>query len=512
MAKKLFGTDGIRGRAGEFPLDPRTVVALGMALAEDLDHHRNTGPVLIGMDTRESGPAIAAQLAYGLRAVGTRVSVEFAGVLTTPGVAYLTRTGHYPAGVMISASHNPFEDNGIKVFAHSGFKLPDGEEHEVEEAIFRLLPDVEAHGPRRAAPNSSGTPAQADGAARSCARSSEAQEPPNPAPEIGGTTRSAGSGGVTCAYFSDDRCDIAPLTASIGPQPYLDFLLSTLSAPASGRPLAGLRIVLDCGNGAASALAPDLFRQAGADVTAIHSQPNGRNINLNCGALHVESLRAQVLANGADAGVAFDGDADRVMLVAPSGRIVDGDAMLLIAARRLQADGHLPGNLVISTVMSNLGLEKALDRLGIAMPRTPVGDKYVLEEMVRRGAALGGEQSGHIIFREYATTGDGILTALKVLETAVVAGATLDDLTADLIVYPQLLVNVRVKERRPLQQLPRVTDEIRACEAELNGSGRILVRYSGTEPLLRVMVEGLENGHVRKLADRVTAAIHADLG
>jgi phosphoglucosamine mutase len=300
-----------------------------------------------------------------------------------------------------------------------------------------------------------------------------------------------------------------PLVPTRSPRAYLDFLLTTLASP---QPLAGLNIVMDCGNGAASALAPELFREAGANVTPISNNPDGRNINLNCGALHLETLRAQVLASGADAGVAFDGDADRAMLIAPSGRVVDGDAMLLIAAQRMQADGHLPGNMVISTVMSNLGLEKALGKLGITMLRTPVGDKYVLEEMVRREAALGGEQSGHIIFREYATTGDGMLTALKVLETAARANVTLDALSAELIVYPQLLVNVRVKERRPLEDLPRVTDEIRACEAELNGSGRILVRYSGTEPLLRVMVEGPEHGQVQRLADRVTVAIHADMG
>ena len=448
MAKRLFGTDGIRGTAGKPPLDPGTVTALGIALAEDLHHQKLAQlPVLIGMDTRESGPAIAAQLADGLRRGGIRA--DFAGVLTTPGVAYLTRTGDYSSGVMISASHNPFEDNGIKIFAHSGFKLPDEEEHEVEEAIFRILPDVTNDG------------------------------------------------------------TVEALAPSTSVRPYVDFLLSTLS---SAKPLAGLKIIMDCGNGAASALAPDLFREAGAEVTAICNQPNGRNINLNCGALHLESLRAQVVAAGADAGAAFDGDADRSMLIAPSGRIVDGDAMMLIAARRLQASGHLPGNLVVSTVMSNLGLEKALGSLGITMLRTPVGDKYVLEEMVRREASLGGEQSGHIIFREYSTTGDGMLTALKVLETVVLANKTLDELAADLVVYPQLLVNVRVKERRPLDQLTRVTDEIHACEAELDGSGRILVRYSGTEPLLRVMVEGLEHGQVQRLADRVTGAIHADLG
>jgi phosphoglucosamine mutase len=448
MAKQLFGTDGIRGTAGQPPLDPRTVMALGIALGQDLNHQQLAGlPVLIGMDTRESGPAIASQLAEGLRRGGVRS--DFAGVLTTPGVAYLTRTGNYAAGIMISASHNPFEDNGIKVFARTGFKLPDAEEHEVEEAIFRLLPEVEEPG------------------------------------------------------------QVNPLTPSCSSRPYLDFLLSTLTTQ---RPLEGLRIAMDCGNGAASALAPELFREAGAEVTAIGNEPNGRNINLNSGALHLENLRALVSGTGADAGVAFDGDADRAMMIAPSGRIVDGDAVMMIAARRLQAEGHLRGNVVVATVMSNLGLEKALGRLGIDMVRTPVGDKYVLEELVRRDAGLGGEQSGHIIFREYATTGDGMLTALKVLETAARAGATLDALAADLVVYPQLLVNVRVKERRPLDQLPRVTSEIQACEAELNGSGRILVRYSGTEPLLRVMVEGPEQGQVQRLADRVKDAIHADLG
>lgn len=448
MAKRLFGTDGIRGTAGQPPLDPRTVTALGMALGEDL-RHQNLGamPVLIGMDTRESGPAIAAQLANGLKHAGVRA--EFTGVLTTPGVAYLTRTGDYAAGVMISASHNPFEDNGIKVFARTGFKLPDAEESEVEDAIFRLLPYAEQAGAAE------------------------------------------------------------PLAISTSTRRYLDFLLSTLAA---ARPLAGKKIVMDCGNGAASALAPELFREAGAEVIATGNEPNGRNINLNCGALHLEMLRERVAAEKADAGVAFDGDADRAMLIAPSGRVVDGDAVLLIAGRQMQADGHLPGNLLISTVMSNLGLEKALERLGITMLRTPVGDKYVLEEMVRREAALGGEQSGHVIFREYATTGDGMLTALKVLETAARAGATLDELAAEMVVYPQLLLNVRVKERRPLEELPGVQAEMRACEAELNGSGRILVRYSGTEPLLRVMVEGPEQGLVKALAERVVSAIRAELG
>ena len=445
MAKRLFGTDGIRGVAGEPPLDPQTVTALGIALADDLIRQNQPGPVLMGMDTRESGPAIAAQLADGITRRG--VAVEFAGVVTTPGVAYLTRTGGFAAGIMISASHNPFGDNGIKVFARTGFKLPDAEEHEIEEEIFRILPDTQA-----------------------------AKSP-------------------------------APLMQTYGIQRYSEFLLGAMQTS-----LAGRSIVMDCGNGAASALAPALFRAAGATVTAICHEPNGRNINLGCGALHLEQLQAKVLELKADAGVAFDGDADRALMVSNSGRVVDGDAIMLIAARRLQRDGHLPGNTIVSTVMSNLGLEKALERAGIAMLRTPVGDKYVLEEMLRRNAPLGGEQSGHIIFSEYSTTGDGMLTALRVLETCERENATLDELAADLTVYPQLLVNVRVKERRALDTLPGVVDEISACESELNGSGRVLVRFSGTEPLLRVMVEGAEQAQIERLAGRIVAAIREELG
>lgn len=451
MAKRLFGTDGIRGIAGEPPLDPRTVVALGVALGDDLKR-QGLGelPVLIGMDTRESGPQIAAQLAEGLRRAGC--GVRFAGVLTTPGVAYLTRRGlpgetGFAAGVMISASHNPFQDNGLKVFARTGYKLPDADEHEIEEEIFRILPGLAECGP--------------------------------------------------CPPLRVD-CDI---------RPYLDFLLSTVEVPLRGR-----KVVIDCGNGAASALAPELFRKAGAEVIAMFCQPDGRNINLGCGSLHLEPLREVVLASRADAGIAFDGDADRAMLVSPQGRLIDGDAIMLIAARRMRDKGALPGNVTVSTVMANLGLEDALSRLGIAMLRTPVGDKYVLEEMLRQDAALGGEQSGHMIFREFSTTGDGMLTALQILETSVVAGTSLDELAADLTVYPQLLVNVRVKERKPIDQLPRVQDEIRACEAALNGSGRVLVRFSGTEPLVRVMVEGQDAAIVGIWADRIAAVLREELG
>jgi phosphoglucosamine mutase len=446
MGRKLFGTDGVRGVAGMPPLDPATITSLGMALAEALTADGLASkPVLIGMDTRESGPWIAAQLSDGLGARG--IQTRFAGVVTTPGIAYLTRTGEFSAGVMISASHNPFEDNGIKVFAATGYKLPDAEEQAIEETIFRLLPGI-----------------------------------------VGEKT----------SY---------ELPVHFSVRPYLEFLLSTLVAR-----LDGLNVVLDCGNGAASALAPELFREAGARVTAMNAEPNGRNINLESGALHVGGLRQKVLEGGADAGVAFDGDADRAIMVSGTGRIVDGDATMLVAARRLQADGHLTGNMVVATVMSNLGLEKALERHGIAMDRTPVGDKYVLEEMLRRGAAIGGEQSGHVIFREYATTGDGMLTALKTLETSVRENRTLDELTADFTVFPQKLVNVRVSRRKPLEELPGVVSAIQSCEKELNGSGRVLVRFSGTEPLARVMVEAADGDQVELWTGRIADAIRGELG
>ncbi len=444
MAKQLFGTDGIRGIAGEYPLDPATIYAFGAALGEDLRAAAPDPQVLIGADTRESSPWIAGLVAGGL--AGRGVQARYAGVITTPGVAYLTRTGPYAAGVMISASHNPYQDNGIKVFGHSGFKLPDAEEHAIETCILRLREAVE------------------------------------PAP----------------AALSEDR--------SLASE-YLDFLASTADLR-----FEGVKIALDCGNGAAHILGPCLFRQLGAATTAICDQPNGRNINLNCGALHLEALRDHVLGQGADFGVAFDGDADRAIFVSASGAIVNGDAVLLAAARALKAAGKLPGDTVVATVMSNLGLEQALNRAGIRMVRTPVGDKYVLEEMVRMGAALGGEQSGHVIFREYATTGDGILTALRVFEIARRAGLGLDDLVADLQVFPQKLVNVRVRERKSLEETPKVAEEIRRAEEAFAGDGRVLVRFSGTEPLARVMVEGADQEKVDLFSDRIAEAIRHAMG
>ena len=446
MVRKLFGTDGIRGVAGERPLDEATVSAFGCALGKDVQEHAGPGAtVLIGMDTRESGQWIAESIAGGLRQ--HQVSSRFAGVITTPGVAYLTRSGEFAAGVMVSASHNPYEDNGIKVFAATGYKLPDDEELEIEHEIFRVL----------------------------------LQQPVPPEP--------------------------LEADALLAPR-YAGYLLSTLPAR-----LDGMHVVIDSGNGSASRLAPELFRRAGARVTSIHDQPNGRNINLNCGALHVASLADRVIAEKADAGVAFDGDADRAIFVSSSGRVVNGDAVMLILARSLKQQGRLLGNLVVSTVMSNLGLELALERDGIRMLRTPVGDKYVLEEMVRVGASLGGEQSGHIIFRDGdATTGDGLLTALRLMDIIVRAGKPLADLVGDLKVFPQKIQNIRVREKIPFAQIPAVQTAIQAAERELNGNGRVVVRYSGTEALARVMVEAESEEKMRALAAAIAAEIQKALG
>jgi phosphoglucosamine mutase len=447
VARVLFGTDGIRGVAGEYPLDRKTANRVGAALGRWIGQSHESPRVVIGMDTRESGAWLAEEVAGGLCA--QHAAVDFAGVTTTPGVAYLAKTGPYAAGVMISASHNPYRDNGIKLIGHSGYKLPDEQEERLEADIL------------------------------------------------------AGSESGEAAVLTVDP----DLDRS-----YMQHLASTLP----GR-LGGLNIVCDCANGSASSPAPELFESLGGQVHAIHCAPNGRNINLNAGSLHLESLGAAVREYSADVGVAFDGDADRALFIAPSGKIVDGDAVLLLAAKHMLRAGELAGGgngkpVVVATVMSNLGLEQALASHGIAMARTPVGDKYVLEEMIRRGATLGGEQSGHIIFHRYATTGDGMLTALRVFGAMIESGESLDALTSELQVFPQRLVNVRVRERKPLDQLPRVAAEIRAAEASFGDSGRVLVRFSGTEPLARVMVEGPDLARVDEFAERIAAQIQADLG
>lgn len=449
MSRKLFGTDGIRGVAGEPPLDTRTAYALGVALgtwarqaATPVDGEQHE--VLIGMDTRESGPWLAAAVAGGLAHVN--VAARFAGVITTPGVAYLTRTGPFVAGVMISASHNPFHDNGLKVISHSGYKLADAVELELEGLIESWL-----------------------------AKGLDAEP----------------------TEVSVDR-SLDHL--------YARFLAGTFSGTVPHR------LIVDCANGSATEVAPSVFNLLKADVEYIGAAPDGRNINLDCGSLHLDRLKDAVLEAQADLGIAFDGDADRALFVSGSGRIIDGDAVLYLAGTALKRANQLPGDMVVATVMSNLGLEKALASQGIKMLRTPVGDKYVLEEMLRRGAVIGGEQSGHVIFTQYATTGDGLLTALRVLEILRDSGRSLDDMADEIKNFPQKLVNVRVKHKRPLSELDGVQAEIEAAEKAFAGSGRVVVRFSGTEPLARVMIEGPTFTEVDEWTGRIANAIRAELG
>ncbi|MGB7987057.1 MAG: phosphoglucosamine mutase, partial [Terracidiphilus sp.] len=423
-ARKLFGTDGIRAVAGKYPLDAATIYATGLALGHSLRNTAAEPRVILGRDTRESGPWIAATLAAGLRETGVRV--ESACVVPTPAIAYLARTHGFQAGVVISASHNPWQDNGIKLFGADGFKLADGVELAMEEEILH-------HAANSDAPDPATLPAVED----------------NPA-------------------FQAD---------------YIQFLINCVP----GLTLAGLRIVADCANGAAAAVAPELFQRLGGQVTLLNVAPDGHNINLDCGALHPGFVAAEVSARGAELGLTFDGDADRCMLAGAHNNVINGDAILLIAARDLKERGLLAGDLVVATTMSNMGLEAALKRSGIKMLRAPVGDRYVLEQMQQHHAALGGEQSGHILLPHLATTGDGLLTALVVLDLIARSGKTIDELTADLKVFPQVIVNVKVRERKPLESIPAVAAAIRAADEALKETGRVVIRYSGTEPLARVM-------------------------
>jgi phosphoglucosamine mutase len=456
-SRKLFGTDGIRAVAGQNPLDPPTIYGVGLALGHSLRKkaRQNAGQprVLLGRDTRESGPWIAATIAAGLCETG--VEVESAGVVTTPAVAFLTRTHDFQAGVVISASHNPWQDNGIKLFGADGFKLPDAVELAMEEEIFHHAAQVDISDPHCFPAVSDNPSLQAD---------------------------------------------------------YIQFLIDCVP----GLSLSHLKIVADCANGAAAAIAPELFRRLDCDghgdITLLHIAPDGHNINANCGALHPEHVACEVKARGADLGVTFDGDADRCMLAGPQGNVINGDAILLMVARDLKARGMLTGDLVVATTMSNMGLEAALKRSGIRMLRAPVGDRYVLEEMQKHNAALGGEQSGHILFPHLATTGDGLLTALVVLNLVARTGKSLDELTADLKVFPQVIVNVKVREKKPLDSIPAVATAIHAAEVELQDSGRVVIRYSGTEALARVMIEAESEEAMRRHADAIATAIREELG
>jgi phosphoglucosamine mutase len=445
--RKLFGTDGIRAVAGEAPLDRRTVRAVGVALAQTLGAGAG---VVMGMDTRESGPWIAATLAAGLREGGA--SVENAGVITTPAIAFLARKHGFSAGVVISASHNPWQDNGIKIFGGDGYKLADevelGIEAEIEKQMLRSAQDDNSYG--------------------------------DALPQVNESFRAE----------------------------YVQFLLDAVP----GISLDNRTVVIDCANGAASSVAPQLFESLHGTVEVTHASPDGRNINLNCGALHPEIVAAAVKVRGASMGFTFDGDADRALFADEHGNVVNGDAVMLACARDLQLRGELAGDLVVATTMSNMGLEAAFKRSGISMLRAPVGDKYVLEEMRRSGASLGGEQSGHILFPAKATTGDGLLTALLVLDLVHRSGNTLGELIADLENYPQVILNVKVREKRPLDSLPSVVEKISDAEAELRDTGRVVIRYSGTEALARVMIEAESEEAMRRHAEAIADAIRGELG
>jgi phosphoglucosamine mutase len=419
---------------------------LGAALVRVLPGGAASPRFLVGRDTRESGSWIEEELAAGARGEGAIVTS--AGVVPTPAVAYLTRSEGFDAGVVISASHNPFEDNGIKVFSGRGEKFTEGVESEVE-AIVADTSWVVATG--------------------------EAEHVPG-----------------------------ADLIGS-----YLDHLRTVIP---DTKPLQGLALGIDCANGATAPVAAALFQSLGIRTVVIGDSPDGRNINLDCGSMHPESLARTVVSQGCQLGVAFDGDGDRAIFVDHAGRVVNGDAVLLMCGRQLQREGRLRGNAIVATVMSNIGLELALRASGIDMVRCAVGDKYVMEEMLNRGLSLGGEQSGHIIFSDYLFTGDGLCTALNVLRTVALTGRTLADLSSDLTSFPQVLLNVRVREKVDLSLVPAVAAAMSEVESRLDGQGRLLVRYSGTEPLLRVMLEGQDEREIRAWAQHIVDVVKVELG
>jgi phosphoglucosamine mutase len=432
--------------AGRHPLDPATVRRLGAALVRALPDGTASPRFLVGRDTRESGVWIEEELAAGFRGEGARMTS--AGVVPTPAVAYLTRSEGFDAGVVISASHNPFEDNGIKVFSGRGQKFTERVEREVEAIV-----------------------------ADSSWQAVQGRAEPVPNADLVGA--------------------------------YLEHLRSVIPDATM---LRGLTLGIDCANGATTPVAAALFTSLGMRTVVTGDRPDGRNINLDCGSLHPERLARLVVSEGCQMGVAFDGDGDRAIFVDHTGRIVNGDAVLLMCSLQLQRESRLQGDAIVATVMSNIGLEIALRNAGIGIVRCAVGDKYVMEEMQRRGLSLGGEQSGHIIFSDYLFTGDGLCTALNVLRTVATTGRTLADLASDLRTYPQVLLNVRVREKVDLSLVPHVAAAISEVESRLDGQGRLLVRYSGTEPLLRVMLEGHDEGEIHAWAQHIVDVVKEHLG
>ncbi|HEV7683132.1 MAG TPA: phosphoglucosamine mutase [Pyrinomonadaceae bacterium] len=454
--KRLFGTDGMRGEAGSFPLDAATIETVGASLAHRLTESLGRNPlVVIGRDTRESGEWLEEALVAGLTSAGAEA--KSAGVITTPGVAFLARTLPADAGVVISASHNAYRDNGIKIFAPSGRKLAEATERLIEGDVFAQRDSDEG-------------------------RQSNASTPPS--------------------VF--DAAEAADLRAR-----YANFLAGEIGRDLS---LRGIRLVLDCANGAASSLAPELFERLGATVTTINCLPDGRNINLDCGSLHTEGLQAQVLRQRANLGVAFDGDADRALFVDANGSLVNGDGSLWVLAKYLRARNELNDDTVVATVMSNVGLEVAFQTQDIRLVRADVGDKYVLEELLRLGLSLGGEQSGHIIFPRLSLAGDGLITTLSMLRAMTAADKDLHELTEGFQTFPQILVNVEVKTKRPFSEVPAIQNAAEEIESELGSQGRLLLRYSGTEPLARVMIEGKSQNEIEKYAATLAGVIRKTLG
>ncbi len=447
---KLFGTDGIRGTAGQYPLDVLTIRRLGAALVRAL-RHGNEGAdgrerFLAGRDTRESGAWIERELAHGMRSQGA--TLTSAGIIPTPAIAYLTPRMGYAAGVVISASHNPFEDNGIKVFSGAGEKFTEALEQQVEGIIADASWQVPA-------------------------------------------------GDAQAVEVIDYRAE------------YVGHLKAILG---DANAASGMRIAIDCANGATTTVAPRLFQDLGFDVRCIGCEPDGRNINLRCGSTAPDTLRKLVVDGGYRLGIAYDGDGDRAILVDAQGGLVDGDAMMLMCSKQMKAEGRLKGNAVVATVMSNIGLEIALREAGISIVRCPVGDKYVMEEMIQRDLSLGGEQSGHVIFSDYLFTGDGLATSLNVLRTMTATGRELGDLASDLTTYPQVLLNLRVERKIDLRTVPEVAAVMSSVESRLAGNGRLLVRYSGTEPLLRVMLEGRDQDEIRRWGQEIVDAVKRHVG
>lgn len=443
---RYFGTDGVRGVANE-ELTAELAYRIGRCGGYVLTRQVEKPTVLIGMDTRISGPMLEAALTAGLLSIGA--NVVRLGVVTTPCVAYLTRVMKADAGVMISASHNPVEDNGIKFFGSDGFKLSDETELEIE----RLLDEADDELPR---PTGSGL------------------------------------GTVTNHEHAKFR--------------YLEYLKTTVR-----QSFAGKKIVLDCANGAAYELAPLVFQELGAEVITIHDKPDGLNINRDCGSTHPASLKEEVLRHGADLGLSYDGDADRLIAIDETGEEIDGDYILAICGQAMDRDGRLNKRTVVTTVMSNFGFYKAVEALGLQTTQTAVGDRYVMEEMRKNGYNLGGEQSGHVIFLDYSTTGDGILTSLQLVDTVIASGKPLSELKKLMVKYPQVLVNVRVADKSKYQGNERIAEIIRQTEEKLGSDGRVLVRPSGTESLIRVMAEGPDETLIERYANEIADVIRTEL-